>query len=172
MSWMHNNVLVPSSHIMLWKLNIPSTKTSSLEFALFIKFIASHKRRQIGHLFMWLFFIIFRRTISSRSGCHKLRNTLYVVSIRVMSDTFVLSHMSLWSIIKCKILSYDACIIPTEQIWLKVKRQLSKYWDAILSCLISKRELFSIEFFWTSVKTGYICIIVASTWLLAPRSLM
>ena len=37
----------------------------------------SHKQRQIGHIFIWLFFIIFRRTISSRSGSHKLRNTLY-----------------------------------------------------------------------------------------------
>ena len=37
------------------------------EFALFIKFIISHKRRQIGHIFIWLFFIIFRRTINSHS---------------------------------------------------------------------------------------------------------
>ena len=31
------------------------------------KFIVSHKRRQIGHILIRLFFIIFRRTISSRS---------------------------------------------------------------------------------------------------------
>ena len=43
------------------------------EFALFIKLIISHKRRQIGYIFIWLFFIIFKRTISS--GSHKYETT-------------------------------------------------------------------------------------------------
>ena len=38
-------------------------KTSLPEFALIIKFVISHKQRQIGHIFIWLFFIIFRRII-------------------------------------------------------------------------------------------------------------
>ena len=69
MSWMHNNMwvfFVPIMIIMKIKCTIPG-KTILLEFALFIKFIVSHKRRQIGHIFIWLFFIILRRTISSRS---------------------------------------------------------------------------------------------------------
>ena len=76
---MHNNMWVFSISIMIImeiECNIPG-KTSLLEFALFIKFIIYHKQRQIGHIFIWLFLIIFRRTISSRSGSHKLRNTLY-----------------------------------------------------------------------------------------------
>ena len=52
-------------------------------FASFVKviktekeFIVSHKQRQIGRIFVWLFCIIFSRTISSRSGSHKLRDIL------------------------------------------------------------------------------------------------
>ena len=45
-------------------------------------FITSHKRRQMGHMFICLFFSIFRlHTISSRCGSHKLRNTLYILNI-------------------------------------------------------------------------------------------
>ena len=49
MSWMHSNMFSPSQLWLLWKLNIPG-KTSLLEFALFIKFIASHKRIQIDNI--------------------------------------------------------------------------------------------------------------------------
>ena len=79
MSWMHDNVwvfFIPLMIIMKIEYTIPG-KTRLLEFALFIKFIISHKRRQIEHIFIRLFSIIFRRTLSSRSGSHKLRNTLY-----------------------------------------------------------------------------------------------
>ena len=47
------------------------------------KIIICHKRRQIEHIFiiLWPFFIIFRRTISSRSGInpYRLRNILYII---------------------------------------------------------------------------------------------
>ena len=79
MSWMHNNMwvsFIPIMIIVKIEYTIPG-KTSSLEFALFIKFIIFHKPRPTGHIFIWLFFIIFRDTISSRSGSYKLRNTLY-----------------------------------------------------------------------------------------------
>ena len=82
MSWMQSNTwvfFIPIMIIMKIEYTIPG-KSSLLEFALFIKFITSHKRRQIGLIFIWLFFTIFRRTIRSRSGSHKLRNTLYIVS--------------------------------------------------------------------------------------------
>ena len=48
--------------VMKIECTIPG-KPSLLEFSLFIKFIISHKRRQIGHIFIRLFLIIFRRTI-------------------------------------------------------------------------------------------------------------
>ena len=74
MSRMHNNMwifFIPIMIILKIERTIPD-KTSLPEFALFIKFITYHKRRQIGHIFMWLFFIIFRRAISSRSESHIL----------------------------------------------------------------------------------------------------
>ena len=80
MPWMHSNMwvfFIPIMIIMKIEYTIVG-KTSLLEFALFIKFITSHKRRQIGHIFTWHFFIIIRRTISSRSGSHRLPNTLYI----------------------------------------------------------------------------------------------
>ena len=55
MSWMHNNVFFVSIMIIMKiEYTIPG-KTSSLEIALFIKFIMSRKRRQTGHMFAWLF---------------------------------------------------------------------------------------------------------------------
>ena len=67
MSWMYDNVwvfFIPIMIIMKIEYTIPG-KTSLLKFALFIKFVTSHKRR---HIFIWLFSIILRRTISSQSG--------------------------------------------------------------------------------------------------------
>ena len=78
MSRMRNNTWVffsPIVIIMKIECTVPG-ETSLLEFALFVKFVASHERRQI-YLYDF-FFIIFRRTISSRSGSHKLRNTLFI----------------------------------------------------------------------------------------------
>ena len=54
MSWKHNNTwvfFIPIMIIMKIEYTIPG-QTSLLEFALFIKFIISHERRQIGHIFM------------------------------------------------------------------------------------------------------------------------
>ena len=62
--------------IMKIEYTIPG---SLLEFALFIKFIISHKQRQIEHMFIWLFFIIFRCTISSRSGSRQVtKHPVYI----------------------------------------------------------------------------------------------
>ena len=61
MSRMHNNVwvfFVPIMITMKIEYTIPG-KISSLEFALFVKFIVSHKRRRIIFVF-----IIFRRLIT------------------------------------------------------------------------------------------------------------
>ena len=61
MSWMHSNTwvfFIPIMIIMEIEYTIPG-KTSLLEFALFIKFIVSHKRRQIGRIFIWLSFHYF-----------------------------------------------------------------------------------------------------------------
>ena len=88
MSWMRNNMwvsFIPIMIIMKIEYTIPG-KTSLLEFALFIKFIM-FQRRQIGHIYLCdFFFIIFRRTISSRSGSHKLRNTLYMCSNHILAN--------------------------------------------------------------------------------------
>ena len=66
MSRMRNNMWAfPIMIIMKIEYTI-SGKTSLPEFALFIKFIISYKQRQMGHIFIWLFFIIFRRIISSK----------------------------------------------------------------------------------------------------------
>ena len=80
MSWMHNNIVAflrPNYDYYENWIYHPWCKTSLPEFALFIKFIISYKQRQMGHIFIRLFPIIFRRTISCRSRSHKLRNTLY-----------------------------------------------------------------------------------------------
>ena len=70
MSRMRNNTWVifsPIVIIMKIECTVPG-KTSLLEFALFTKFVTSHKRRQMGRIFMMGHFsIIFRRTISSQS---------------------------------------------------------------------------------------------------------
>ena len=52
-------------------------------------------------IFMWLFFIILRRTISSRSGCHKLRNTLYNGMISVSLAENCYEHSLLQMSDKC-----------------------------------------------------------------------
>ena len=54
---MHNNtwvLFILITIIVKIEYIIPG-KTSLLEFALFIKFIVSHKRRQIEHVFILLF---------------------------------------------------------------------------------------------------------------------
>ena len=90
MSRMHNHTwvfFIPIMIIMKIECTIPG-KTSLLEFALFIKFIISHKRRQIGHVFIWLFSIIFRRTISSRNGSPQVtKHPVYTSFLFLLVDT-------------------------------------------------------------------------------------
>ena len=82
MSWMHNNVWIfsiPIMVIMKIEYTIPD-ETSLLEFALFIKFIISHKRRQTNRTYIYIydsFSLLLGVQSAPEVGSHKLRNTLY-----------------------------------------------------------------------------------------------
>ena len=106
------------------------------EFALFIKFIISHKRRQIGHIFIWLFFIIFRRTINSHSQWVPQVTKHPVYHYTIVFNNCLNSYYfpSNWKIAKIKALKKGKEGINPSNYWpISLLSNISKIFGTIIN---------------------------------------
>ena len=110
--------------------------------------------RQIGHIFIWLFFIILRRTISSRSGSHKLRNTLYIQSDQKLYS--IILHLINGYLFKKSLVSknWSGPWYSGANFFLVCRILLgtcNKFAEKLLDAIVlSKRNIFSTVFILTS----------------------
>ena len=81
------SIICKTVRILAYEL-LRSVEREDREFALFIKFVTSHERRQTGHMFIRHFSIIFTRTISCRSGSAQVtKHPVYMPRINRVAES-------------------------------------------------------------------------------------